>query len=138
MIVGELIEILKDCPQGNKVEISRSANVILKSSLNINKNKEIVINKHASLSILNCDLHIESGGSLYVYGIFILTGSITIEENAIYHIDSNAIFSSDGVNLDTFYNREINNTKYIERCDYIINNIGVGIGDVYAGVAYVG
>ena len=114
--------ILNEC---NKVEISRSANVILKSSLNINKNKEIVINKHASLSILNCDLHIESGGSLYVYGIFILTGSITIEENAIYHIDSNAIFSSDGVNLDTFYNREINNTKYIERCDYIINNIGL-------------
>lgn len=116
------LPILDGC---DRVEIAQSGNVILKSTLNINENKILIVNKHASLSILNCDLHIKSGGSLHIYGIFILTGSITIEENAIYHIDDNAIFCSDGVNLDTYYNQEILNTKYIERCKYIIDNVGL-------------
>lgn len=116
------LPILHDC---NKVNIKGSGNVILNSTLDIDENKTIVVNKHASLSILNCDLHIKGGGSLYIYGIFILTGSITIEENGIYYIDNNAIFCSDGVGLDTYYNQEITNTKYIERCKYLIDNIGL-------------
>jgi len=122
MIDDMFIPILNNC---NRVEIARSGNVLLKSTLNIEENKTLIVNKHASLSILNCDLHIESGASLYIYGIFILTGSITVDEGAVYHIDNNAIFSSDGVGLETYYNQEILNTKYIERCKYIIDNIGL-------------
>lgn len=122
MIDDMFIPILNNC---NRVEIARSGNVLLKSTLNIEENKTLIVNKHASLSILNCDLHIESGASLYIYGIFILTGSITVDEGAVYHIDNHAIFSSDGVGLETYYNQEILNTKYIERCKYIIDNIGL-------------
>ncbi len=114
--------ILSEC---DDVYIQQSGNVILTSNLTLEENKVLIVNKHASLSILNCDLHLKSGSSLYIYGIFIITGSIIIDEDATYIIDNNAIFFSDFIDLQSYYNREIDNENYLDRCKYILDNIGL-------------
>lgn len=114
--------ILTEC---DNIYVQQSGNIILKDSLILEENKVLTINKHASLSILNSDLHLKSGSSLYVYGIFIITGSIIIEENATYFIDKNAIFFSDFLDLQSYYNKEIDNEHYLDRCEFIINNVGL-------------
>lgn len=114
--------ILTEC---ESVFIEQSGNVILKKSLTLEDNKTLIVNKHASLSILNSDLYLKSGSSLYIYGIFIITGSIIIEENATYFIDNSAIFFSDFIDLQSYYNKEIDNENYLDRCKYIIDNVGL-------------
>jgi len=111
--------ILTEC---DSVFIQQSGNVILKKSLILEDNKTLIVNKHASLSILNSNLYLKAGSSLYIYGIFIITGSITVEENAVYFIDNNAIFFSDFTDLQSYYNKEIDNQNYLDRCKYIIDN----------------